>query len=111
VFDFEELEWHYQVANRKEDLPVKEEPEEDDEDGENEGNGSLLEPKKEKDGDMKSLDDIKDESPKLGDLEPAMSEVAGTSSVENTQAAPPSEKIDNPYLRAPKKMKYESSYK
>jgi hypothetical protein len=94
---------------------VKDEPDDDEEEGENEGTK-----KEEKDGDLKGLDDIKEESPKPSEKEASSSVNEGASTSSNmvtsnenatSTSLPSVDKIDNPYLRAPKKMKYEHSYK
>ncbi|KAH8373790.1 hypothetical protein KR009_005544, partial [Drosophila setifemur] len=81
VFDFEELEYHYLVANRTEDVPSKEDGEEGDSDNE------------ELEGDKS-----KEEKPEL--------EIKPNSSTNKAILENPN--IDNPYLRAatlPKRSK------
>lgn len=82
VFDFEELEYHYLVANRTEDMIAKDD-DDDDEDGDGAG--------KDKDGDKNmSLDDQHQNSP--------------NDSV-STSPQLKSPIIDNPYLKAAKPAK------
>lgn len=82
VFDFEELEYHYLVANRTEDVPSKDlDDEDDDEDGE---------------GKDKSIDEH--QSSPIDDLQ--------------TSPQLKSPVIDNPYLKAakpPKRLKSDVS--
>lgn len=79
VFDFEELEYHYQVANRTEDAPSKDAGDDDDEDGD--------EPKENK--------SEKDEK---------MEDNLSAEMIEPTPNNSPT--IDNPYLRAAKIPKW-----
>lgn len=84
VFDFEELEYHYLVANRTEDPPSKDDFDDDDEDGE--GN-----PDKDKNN---SIDEH--QSSPIDEASPQLK----------------SPNIDNPYLKAakaPKRMKSDVS--
>lgn len=78
VFDFEELEYHYLVANRTEDMIAKDD-EDDDEDGEG----------KEKDDKSNSLDEHQ------------------SSPIDSMSTSPQlkSPNIDNPYLKAAKPSK------
>jgi len=85
VFDFEELEYHYQVANRTEDAPSKDAMDDDDEDA----------------------DEVKMEKQEKDDK---IEETLSPETVGAVTAANNSPTIDNPYLRAakiPKKMKSE----
>lgn len=86
VFDFEELEYHYLVANRTEDVPSKDDDgDEDDDDGNDSKNGDRQE------------QDFKD---KMDEHE--------SSPIDNALNASPTIKspnIDNPYLKAAKAPK------
>lgn len=91
VFDFEELEYHYLVANRTEDVSTSKDDEEEDDE---EGNGN--DSKNDGDPDEKEKMDVEESSP-----------------VDNTINSSPQMKspnIDNPYLKAakaPKQIKSE----
>lgn len=92
VFDFEELEYHYQVANRTEDVTSKEPEEEDEENDETKD-----ENKEKKEG---------DETATTNDGVGADASLQTTSS----SAAATVPTIDNPYLReakGPKKIRLE----
>lgn len=83
VFDFEELEYHYLVANRTEDAPSKDDEEDDDNDDENDEKTE----KRENDQDKNNSIDEHQASPADGiDASPQLKSPA----------------IDNPYLKAPK---------
>lgn len=93
VFDFEELEYYYQVANRKEDIPSK-----DGDDSDNSGDE-----KNEKDSEIK--DEIHEETSKSKSIDANSSQ-----SQDNIVSKNSNIKIDNPYLRAvsvPGKVKTE----
>ncbi|XP_037049778.1 transcription initiation factor TFIID subunit 8 [Bradysia coprophila] len=75
VFDFEELEYHYQVANRTEDAPSKDAGDDDDDDG----------------------DEMKESK-----SEEKMDDTVSTEMIGAVTAANNSPTIDNPYLRAAK---------
>lgn len=95
VFDFEELEYHYLVANRTEDAPSKDDEEEDDEDGTGGGDGKT--DKSDPDKDKSNLLDEHQTSPI--DTIPDSSQLKSPS-------------IDNPFLKAakvPKRNKSEAS--
>lgn len=81
VFDFEELEYHYLVANRTEDMIAK-----DDDDDDDDGDGGS----KDKDDKNMSIDDQHQHSP-------------NDSISESPQIKSPN--IDNPYLKAAKPSK------
>lgn len=78
VFDFEELEYHYLVANRTEDMIAKDD-EDDDEDGEG----------KEKDDKNNSMEDHENVIDSMMSTSPQLK----------------SPNIDNPYLKAAKPSK------
>ncbi|XP_052872768.1 transcription initiation factor TFIID subunit 8-like [Anopheles cruzii] len=112
VFDFEELEYYYQVANRKEDITeTKEEAEVADDDDDDDGDG----PKKE-DKDSMELKQEMDSpvTPPPSTKSDQMATTATTSSAtgqNNLTNSSPS--IDNPYLRAatiPRKVKPDPVY-
>lgn len=95
VFDFEELEYHYLVANRTEDAPSKDDEEDDDEDGAGGGDGKTE--KSDHDKEKNSLMDEHQVSP-----------------LDTIQDSPQlkSPTIDNPFLKAakvPKRNKLEAS--
>uniref|UniRef100_A0A182R170 Transcription initiation factor TFIID subunit 8 n=1 Tax=Anopheles farauti TaxID=69004 RepID=A0A182R170_9DIPT len=102
IFDFEELEYYYLVANRKEDITeTKEEAEAGDDDDDEDGDT----PKKEEKSGSPEVKQEADEVPSpaggKGD-----SPAVATSAAAGTSAAP----IDNPYLRAatiPRKVKHD----
>lgn len=109
IFDFEELEYYYQVANRKED-PADSKADDDDDDDEDE----VKEEKKDTDGkDSESASPVKRESESGGGPESKMG--PPTVTVNNITTAQinltnNSPTIDNPYLRAatiPRKVKSE----
>lgn len=88
MFDFEELEYHYQVANRTEDAPGKDLDDDDDD------NDDIIKPDKMNDDDK-----------------PEDTSVASADAVNAATTLNNSPTIDNPYLRAakvPKRTKSES---
>lgn len=90
VFDFEELEYHFQVANRTEDITTKDESENEDDEKE----------MKTEDGMIALEKDIK--------VEGGAGSESPTPMLTNPTLANNEPNIDNPYLRAaipPKKMK------
>lgn len=119
IFDFEELEYYYQVANRKEDPSETKDGDDDDDDEDGEGgNGS----KKEDDGkDSESASPVKGEGSngangngaegKMGPPTVTVSTASGTITTAQINLTNNSPTIDNPYLRAatiPRKVKSES---
>uniref|UniRef100_A0A2M4BUB4 Transcription initiation factor TFIID subunit 8 n=1 Tax=Anopheles marajoara TaxID=58244 RepID=A0A2M4BUB4_9DIPT len=110
VFDFEELEYYYQVANRKEDITeTKEEAEVADDDDDEDGDG----PKKEDKDSMEMKQDMEAPStpPPTTKTEAPSTPVASGVKESNTIHNSPS--IDNPYLRAatiPRKVKHDPAY-
>lgn len=95
VFDFEELEYHYLVANRTEDVTSKDDDEDDDEEGAGGG-----------DGKTEKSDHDKDKINLLDEHQ--------TSPIDAIQDSPQlkSPNIDNPYLKAakaPKRTKSDAS--
>ncbi|XP_065081940.1 transcription initiation factor TFIID subunit 8-like [Ochlerotatus camptorhynchus] len=113
IFDFEELEYYYQVANRKEDPADTKDGDDDDDDEDGEG-------KKEDDGkDSESTSPVKGESSnggngaegKMGPPTVTVSTASGTITTAQINLTNNSPTIDNPYLRAatiPRKVKSES---
>lgn len=105
IFDFEELEYYYLVANRKEDITeTKEEPDAGDDDDDEDGEV----PKKDEKQDIEEMS-----SPPVGKNDPMVTSNAGNStpsaSIPASSTVAP---IDNPYLRAatiPRKVKNDSS--
>ncbi|XP_058054035.1 transcription initiation factor TFIID subunit 8-like [Anopheles bellator] len=112
VFDFEELEYYYQVANRKEDITeTKEEAEVADDDDDDDGDG----PKKEdKDSmELKQEMDSPVTPPPSTKNEQAGSTATASSTTGQNNLTNSSPSIDNPYLRAatiPRKVKYDPVY-
>ncbi|XP_038113829.1 transcription initiation factor TFIID subunit 8 [Culex quinquefasciatus] len=119
IFDFEELEYYYQVANRKEDpADAKEGADDDDEDNEDgdekkeggeltDGNESASPVKSEK----KERVDSTGES-KMGPPTVTVSTASGNITTAQINLTNNSPTIDNPYLRAatiPRKVKCEGS--
>lgn len=95
VFDFEELEYHYLVANRTEDAPSKDDEEDDDEDGAGGGDGKTE--KSDHDKDKSNLMDEHQTSP--------IDMIQDSSQIKSPN-------IDNPFLKAakvPKRNKSEAS--
>lgn len=113
IFDFEELEYYYQVANRKEDPAETKDGDDDDDDEDGEG-------KKEDDGkDSESPSPVKGESSnggngaegKMGPPTVTVSTASGTITTAQINLTNNSPTIDNPYLRAatiPRKVKSDS---
>lgn len=99
VFDFEELEYHYLVANRTEDAPSKEEEDDDEEDGANGSKGDVKVGGTGGDEKADKLDPDKEKSKSIDDQQ--------TSPVETIQDSPQlkSPNIDNPFLKAATKPK------
>lgn len=87
MFDFEELEYHYLVANRTEDAPSKDDEEDDDEDGAGGGDGKT---------DKDDHDNGKDKNNLMDEHQ--------TSPIDSIQDSPQlkSPNIDNPFLKAAK---------
>uniref|UniRef100_A0A2M4ARF4 Transcription initiation factor TFIID subunit 8 n=1 Tax=Anopheles triannulatus TaxID=58253 RepID=A0A2M4ARF4_9DIPT len=110
VFDFEELEYYYQVANRKEDpTETKEEAEVADDDDDEDGDG----PKKEDKESMEMKQDMEPPStpPPTTKTEAPSTPVA--TGVKESHTIHNSPSIDNPYLRAatiPRKVKHDPAY-
>lgn len=110
VFDFEELEYHYQVANRTEDAPSKE-VDDDDEDGD--GDEMMMKPEK---GEKESNhpDDTAAATTNATTAAILDQQQQTTTLVDAVNAATTlnnSPTIDNPYLRAakvPKRIKQDS---
>lgn len=94
VFDFEELEYHYQVANRTEDAPSKE-VDDDDDDAD--------------DADMIKQEKLEKDSNPDESMNQQATPVVDAVNAATTQNNSPT--IDNPYLRAakvPKRSKQDS---
>lgn len=92
VFDFEELEYHYQVANRTEDVPTTTKI----------GGGDVDE----------DDDDVDDMKPDKLDKDEGAEEISMQDSALTTLPQIETPSIDNPYLRAakiPKRIKNETS--
>ncbi|KFB50179.1 hypothetical protein ZHAS_00018243 [Anopheles sinensis] len=117
VFDFEELEYYYQVANRKEDLTeTKEDADADDDDDDEEVDGGT---KKEEKDSIEMKQEVEDaNSPTTGKTN---AEGGASSSTTNATGMTTgqinltnnSPSIDNPYLRAatiPRKVKNDSLF-
>ncbi|XP_055597405.1 transcription initiation factor TFIID subunit 8-like [Uranotaenia lowii] len=122
IFDFEELEYYYQVANRKEDPAESKEADDDDDDGDD-GDGK----KDDTDGkDSESASPVKGESggsaaaaaanaaaaaeAKMGPPTVTVSTANGNITTAQINLTNNSPTIDNPYLRAatiPRKVKSE----
>ncbi|XP_035893821.1 transcription initiation factor TFIID subunit 8-like [Anopheles stephensi] len=106
IFDFEELEYYYLVANRKEDITeTKEEADADDDDDED-GESPKKEEKRSQQEDKQELEEAP--SPSAGKNDSATpGSNSGQSSASVLSTPVP---IDNPYLRAatiPRKVKHD----
>ncbi|XP_062558812.1 transcription initiation factor TFIID subunit 8-like [Armigeres subalbatus] len=121
IFDFEELEYYYQVANRKEDPAETKEGDDDDDD--DDGDGGVGSAKKEGDNtDGETASPVKGEGSngggngaaaegKMGPPTVTVSTASGTITTAQINLTNNSPTIDNPYLRAatiPRKVKSES---
>ncbi|XP_053687843.1 transcription initiation factor TFIID subunit 8-like [Sabethes cyaneus] len=111
IFDFEELEYYYQVANRKED-PAETKDGDDDDDDPDDSTESKKEDKEsdEKDGESNSAGKGTNET-KMGPPTVTVSTAAGNITTAQINLTNNSPSIDNPYLRAatiPRKVKSES---
>nr|XP_019531787.2 transcription initiation factor TFIID subunit 8 [Aedes albopictus] len=114
IFDFEELEYYYQVANRKEDPSETKDGDDDDDDEDEGGNGGGK-----KEDDSESASPVKGEGSnggngvegKMGPPTVTVSTASGTITTAQINLTNNSPTIDNPYLRAatiPRKVKTES---
>ncbi|XP_058459831.1 transcription initiation factor TFIID subunit 8-like [Malaya genurostris] len=117
IFDFEELEYYYQVANRKEDPADAKDADDDDEDGDD------VEDKKEDKDDEKDVESGRGDSnngsasvkacgeAKMGPPTVTVSTASGNITTAQINLTNNSPTIDNPYLRAatiPRKVKSET---
>ncbi|XP_055619012.1 transcription initiation factor TFIID subunit 8-like [Toxorhynchites rutilus septentrionalis] len=116
IFDFEELEYYYQVANRKED-PAETKEDDDDDDGED-GEGKRGDDKDTDGKDSESTSPIKSEchgaggESKMGPPTVTVSTASGNITTAQINLTNNSPTIDNPYLRAatiPRKVKSEGA--
>ncbi|XP_050080790.1 transcription initiation factor TFIID subunit 8-like [Anopheles maculipalpis] len=108
IFDFEELEYYYLVANRKEDpTETKEEADADDDDDEDGESPKKEEKRSQQEAKQQvEVEDASSPSAGKGDSTPGGVSNSGQSSSSANVPAP----IDNPYLRAatiPRKVKHD----
>lgn len=109
IFDFEELEYYYLVANRKEDITeTKEEADAGDDDDDEDGES----PKKEDKASQEAKQEVEEAaSPSASKSDsPAATASASAGGSGQTSGVSTPAPIDNPYLRAatiPRKVKHE----
>ncbi|XP_055531421.1 transcription initiation factor TFIID subunit 8-like [Wyeomyia smithii] len=112
IFDFEELEYYYQVANRKEDPAETKDGDDDDDDAED-GTETKKEDKEndEKDGESNNAGGKGASEAKMGPPTVTVSTASGNITTAQINLTNNSPTIDNPYLRAatiPRKVKSEN---